>query len=223
MLYLVATPIGNLEDLTPRARRILSEVRAVYCEDTRRTKRLFSHFDIHTPLLRYKDRDPRGVEHILERLRRGENLALASDAGTPVVSDPGLDLVAQARREGLEVLPLPGACSVPAAVAASGLPGDSFVFLGFLPRSPGKLRKTLAQAATLERTIVVFESPYRVVKLLRLAEEVLGARAQAAICRELSKLHEEWWSGTLDSVRGALEARGKLLGEFVVLFHPRRI
>lgn len=223
MLYIVPTPIGNLEDTSPRSLRVLREVRAVYCEDTRRTRKLFTRFNVRTPLMRYKDRDPRGVERILERLRRGEEIALASDAGTPVVSDPGLDLVTRARREGLAVCPLPGPCAVSTAVSASGLPGDKFVFLGFLPRSPGKLRKALANAAGLGMTVIVYESPYRVKKLMRFAEEVFGGRAQAAVCRELSKLHEEWWTGTVTEVRTSIEERATLLGEFVVLFHPKNI
>ena len=207
--------------MPPRALRILKEAKAVYCEDTRRTRKLFTHFGIGTPLLRYQDRDPRGVEKIMERLRLGEDIALTSDAGTPVISDPGRDLVSQARAEGLDVCPLPGPCAISTAVSASGLPGDSFVFLGFLPRTPGKLRKALSAAAALEKTIVVYEAPYRILKLLRLAEEVLGPLAQTSVCRELSKLHEEWRTGPLRDVRTTLENGAEPRGEYVALFHPK--
>ena len=219
MLYLVATPIGNLEDLPPRALRILKEVSTVYAEDTRRTLKLLTHFGIRVRVERYKDRDPRGVERILERLSRGEDVALVSDSGTPILSDPGLDIVAAARRENLPVCSLPGPFAAATAVAGSGLPGDSFVFLGFLPRSKGKQRKALEAAAALKKTIVVYESPFRVRAFLSLAEEKLGAKAQAAVARELSKLHEEWTVGSLSEVRRKLEEK-EPRGEYVVLLHP---
>ncbi len=219
-LYLVATPLGNLEDLSERAKRVLGEVKAVYCEDTRRTRGLMSHLGRSTSLLRYDDRDERGLERMRERLRAGDDLALVSDAGTPVLSDPGLRIVAAARADRIPVVSVPGPCAATAAVAASGLPGDSFVFLGFLPRSGGKRRKALEAAAALGKTLVVYESPFRVKEFLADAETALGASAQAAVCRELTKLHEEWLTGTVAEVRAALEARAELLGEFVVVLHP---
>ena len=222
MLTVVPTPLGNLEDLAPRARRALSQARAVLCEDTRRTRALLASQGIHTPLLRYQDRDPRGLASALERLERGEDLALVSDSGTPVLSDPGLALVSSARRRRIPVTCLPGPFAAAAAVAGSGLPGDSFVFLGFLPRAPGRRRRVLAESAALGRTLVVYESPFRVKDLLEEAERVLGPGASAAVVRELSKLHEEWLFGTLAELRAALAAREKLLGEFVVVLHPGR-
>ncbi|MFH1726680.1 MAG: 16S rRNA (cytidine(1402)-2'-O)-methyltransferase [Elusimicrobiota bacterium] len=220
MLYVVPTPIGNLEDLSARALRTLREVRAIYCEDTRRTRKLLAHHGLGTPLIRYQDRDERSVERILSRLAAGEDLALVSDSGTPVISDPGLRLVALARARDLPVCPLPGPCAAATAVAGSGLPGDAFVFLGFLPRSRSKQRRALEAAAAMGKTIVVYESPYRVLNLLGRAEEALGADAQAVACRELSKVHEEWLTGSVGGVRRVLESRGKLLGEFVLMFHP---
>ena len=222
MLYLVPTPLGNLEDVTRRALSTLAAVKAVYCEDTRRTRQLLSHFGISVPTLRYDDRDRRGVASALERLRRGDDLALVSDGGTPVLSDPGLRLVAAARAEGLPVSSLPGPSAVAAAVAGSGLPGDSFVFLGFLPRSPGRRRKALEAAAALGRTLVVYESPHRVLTLLDELAAVLGPAAQVAAARELSKLHEEWLIGTPAEVRARLAARERVLGELVVCAHPVR-
>jgi len=219
MLYLVPTPIGNLEDLSPRALRMLRECRLILCEDTRRTRKLLSSYDVHTPVERYQERDERALGRLLDRLRAGEDLALVSDSGTPVLSDPGLRLVAAAHRDGLGVRSLPGPCAAAVAAAGSGLPADSFVFLGFLPRSPSKRRRALEQAAALGKSIVVYESPFRVLDLLDTAEQALGPGTQAAACRELSKVHEEWLTGTAGSVRAALAARKEILGEFVVVFN----
>ena len=219
-LTIVPTPVGNLEDMPPRSLRALREAAAVYCEDTRRTRALMTHFGVSTPVLRYNDRDERDTRRILERLRRGDRLALVSDSGLPCISDPGRRLVELAARAGVAVTALPGPSAVVAAVAGSGLPGDSFVFLGFLPRSNGKKRKILGETAKLGRTIVVFESPYRVVDLLTQAAGALGDRAQACVVRELSKIHEEWLRGTLAEVRARLAERKELLGEFVVMLHP---
>jgi 16S rRNA (cytidine1402-2'-O)-methyltransferase len=179
-----------------------------------------SHFGISTPLLRYHEHDERGAKEIVERLKGGANLSLVTDGGLPAVSDPGRRVVALARKAGLAVTALPGPSAVTAAVAASGLPADSFVFLGFLPRSAGRQKATLAEAAVLRRTMVIYESPFRVVELLQNAQDVLGAGAQACVVRELSKLHEEWLSGELSRVRETLAQREKLLGEFVVMLHP---
>ena len=220
MLYVVPTPLGNLEDITQRALRVLREAKAVFCEDTRRTRILMSHFGIRTPLLRYKDYNPRDLERILERLKAGEELALVSDSGTPVISDPGWRLVSLARKEGVPVTCLPGPCAAAAAVAGSGLPGDSFVFLGFLPRSDSKRRRLLKSAAALGRTLVVYESPARVLDLLQIAQETLTPAPQVAVARELSKVYEEWMLGSPEEVRARLDAKGPPRGEFVVLIHP---
>lgn len=220
MLYVVPTPIGNLEDMTARSLRALKESEIVFCEDTRRTRQLMSHFGLSTPLERYDESDARSVEKVLERLRRGRDVALVSDGGCPGVSDPGRRAVAAARREGLPVTALPGPAAVTAAVAGSGLPGDSFIFLGFLPRASSKRRKILEQAAAMERTIVVYESPFRVLELLDDAAAALGPDAQCVAARELSKIHEEWLRGTVASTRATLAAKPEILGEFAVLLHP---
>ena len=220
MLAIVPTPLGNLEDMTPRALRALREAAAVYCEDTRRTRALMSHFGISTPLLRYNEHDERDNRRILERLAAGENLALVSDGGLPCISDPGRRLVSWASRQGTPVTVLPGPSAAAAAVAGSGLPGDSYVFLGFLPRGQGKQKNILQETAVLCRTMVIYESPYRVVELLATAEEVLGPKTQACVARELSKIHEEWLRGTLAEVRATLGQRAQILGEFVVVLHP---
>jgi 16S rRNA (cytidine1402-2'-O)-methyltransferase len=219
-LYVVPTPLGNLEDVTQRALRVLGQVRAVYCEDTRRTRVLLSHFGLHVPALRYDEHDERGVERVLDRLRAGEDLALVSDSGMPVVSDPGLRLVAAARRERLPVTVLPGPSAVPAALAGSGLPADSFVFLGFLPRAPGKRKRALEEASRLGRTVALYESPFRVVDLLEQLSEAVGPDTSVALARELTKVHEEWICGTAAEALAALKARKEILGEFVVVFRP---
>ena len=220
MLFVVPTPLGNLEDMTARALRTLKESSVVFCEDTRRTRNLMSHFGLGASLERYDENDPRSVDKLLERVRRGDAVSLVSDGGLPGVSDPGRRAVAAARREGLPVTALPGPCAVATAVAGSGLPGDSFVFLGFMSRTASKRRKSLEAAKALERTIAVYESPFRVLELLDDAQASLGADAQCVAVRELSKLHEEWLRGTVASVRASLAAKTEILGEFVILFHP---
>ena len=217
MLHIVPTPLGNLEDMTPRARRTLGEVAAVYCEDTRRTRQLMSHFGIGTPLQRYEEQAHR---RMLEELKSGKPLALVSDGGLPCISDPGWRVVAEAHKSKIAVTALPGGSAVTTALAGSGLPADSFVFLGFLPRSAGKQKKALAAAAALEKTIAIYESPFRVVDLLAVAKEVLGGGAQCCVVRELSKLHEEWVKGSLQQVHDDFAARKEILGEFVVMIHP---
>lgn len=221
MLYVVPTPLGNLEDMTPRALRALKESSAVYCEDTRRTRQLMSHFGLSTPLLRYDERNDRCVEELIDRLQSGKSVSLVSDGGLPGVSDPGRRAVARARRAGLPVTALPGGSAVTTALAGSGLPADSFVFLGFLPRSDGRQKRALEEAAGLEKTIVCYESPFRVLGLLENAQAALGAAAQCCVCRELSKVHEEWLYGTVADVRARLAERKEQLGEFVVMLHPK--
>lgn len=223
MLYVVPTPLGNLEDMTPRALRALKDSSAVYCEDTRRTRQLMSHFGLSTPLLRYDERNDRCLDELLDRLQAGKDVALVSDGGLPGVSDPGRRAVARARRAGLPVTALPGGSAVTTALAGSGLPADSFVFLGFLPRSAGKQKREMEEAAKLERTMVCYESPFRVVELLENAEAALGPQAQCCVCRELSKVHEEWIFGTVADVRSTLSARQAQLGEFVVMLNPLSI
>lgn len=220
-LFVVPTPLGNLEDMTPRALRALKESSVVFCEDTRRTRNLMSHFGLSTPLERYDENDPRSVDKLMERVRRGDSVSLVSDGGCPGVSDPGRRAVAAARREGLPVTALAGAAAVTTAVAGSGLPGDSFVFLGFLPRTASKRRRALEEAKALDRTIAVYESPFRVLELLEDAEAALGPQAQCVAARELTKVHEEWLRGSVASVKAALKSRPEILGEFVVLFHPQ--
>lgn len=220
MLYIVPTPLGNLEDITLRALRVLKECDLVLCEDTRRSRQLLTHYGIHVATERYRDRDERLTKRLLDLLAQGKNLALVSDSGTPLISDPGYSLVSEARRAGLPVTSLPGASAVAAAAAGSGLPCDSFIFLGFLPRSGGKQKRLLSEAAALGDTVILYESPFRVAELMETVREALGDGCRVVLCRELSKVHEEWLSGTPSEVLAALQARKEILGEFVVLIHP---
>ena len=191
MLHVLATPIGNLEDLSARALRILREVDAVVSEDTRTTVKLLSHHQIRKPLIAwFQHSPPRRLEEILARLRRGESIALVTESGTPGVSDPGARLVDAALDEGFRVVPIPGPSAVAAAASVCGFDVDAFHFAGFLPRKPGKRRRALQAMAALEVTLLLYESPHRVGATLADMVAVLGDR-RLTICRELTKVHEE--------------------------------
>ncbi len=219
MLSIVPTPLGNLNDMPPRALEALRAADEIWCEDTRRTLGLLAHFCVRAPVLRYNEHAPKDVERMLDRLRAGKRLALVSDGGMPVISDPGWRIVRAARDAGLPVEVLPGPSAVVAAVAGSGLPGDSFVFLGFLPRSRGRQRRVLTESAALGRTLVIYESPFRVRALLEVLGEAVGPAARCAVVRELSKLFEEWACGTVEEVAARLALK-EPQGEYVVVVHP---
>lgn len=211
-LYLVATPIGNLEDLNPRALRMLGEVELIAAEDTRHTRKLLSHFEINTPLTSYFEHNKMSkLGAILESLRRGD-VALVSDGGMPAISDPGYELLCAALAAGHDVRPVPGPSALIAALAVSGLPTDAFVFLGFLPRKPSERRRLLAENASDRRTLVVFESPHRLSVALADIEAELGERP-LAVAREITKLHEEIFRGVVSDVRehfACVPARGEI-------------
>jgi 16S rRNA (cytidine1402-2'-O)-methyltransferase len=199
-LAVVATPIGNLEDITLRALRVLRECDAVVAEDSRRTKALLTAHGVQKPVLSLPAFDERRrIPQLIERLDRGETLALCTDAGTPALSDPGSLLVSAAVEAGHRVTPIPGASALTAAIAASGLPGNAFCFLGFLPRTPGKLVRLLESALQEDRTLAFFESPMRLVKTLRIAAPVLGERP-VIVARELTKVYETMHRGTASSL-----------------------
>jgi len=199
-LYLVSTPIGNLEDITLRALRILREVRWIACEDTRRTAKLLHHHGITTRLISYHEHNERQrTPELVAALEQGESGALVTDAGTPLVSDPGFRLVALACSLGIRVVPLPGASAVLAALAASGLPCDEFLFAGFLPARRGERRRALERLRTELRTIVLFEAPHRLAESLADAAEILGSRP-ACVARELTKIYEEFRRGVLPAL-----------------------
>jgi 16S rRNA (cytidine1402-2'-O)-methyltransferase len=200
-LYLVSTPIGNLEDITLRALRILQHVSLIAAEDTRTTRKLLSHYDIHTPLTSYNEHSRRAkTPRLLEALSEGD-LALVSEAGTPAISDPGQHLVAAAWESGARVVPVPGPSVLTAALAASGLSSRHFLYLGFLPRQAGPLRKLLRPLRDATETLVAFEAPHRLRATLGILHEELEDR-RVAVCRELTKVHEEVFRGRLSEARG---------------------
>jgi 16S rRNA (cytidine1402-2'-O)-methyltransferase len=211
-LYLVGTPIGNLEDISLRALRILREVSLIAAEDTRTTGRLLHHYQIETPLVSFHDYSgPPRIARLIARLDNGD-IALVSDAGMPGLSDPGYELVRAAIAAGAMVSPIPGPAAAIAALVSSGLPTDSFLFLGFLPRQAKARRDALAGVAALPHTLILYESPHRLVALLRAALQELGDR-QMAVGRELTKLYEEIWRGTIGEALAYFEA-GPIRGEF---------
>ena len=212
-LYVVGTPIGNLEDLTPRAARILGEVSLIAAEDTRVTRRLLSHLGIHVPMVSYNEHNQhQRLPALLEGLGSGD-LALVTDAGMPAVSDPGSDLVAQAAAAGFQVEAVPGVSAVTTALSMSGMSGDGFLFLGFLPRKARERRAKLEGLTESTHTLVVFEAPHRLKATLRDILAVLGER-EMSVCRELTKLYEEVFRGTASE---ALAHFSEPRGEFVLV------
>ena len=212
-LYLVATPIGNLEDITLRALRILKEVDQIACEDTRHTQKLLSHYNIQKPLVSYHEHNEmtRAPELVLA-MEQGAQIALVSDAGMPLVSDPGYRLVTLSLRHHLPVVPIPGAAALLAALSASGLPNEEFLFAGFLPARTGERRRALERLRIEDRTIIFYEAPHRIEETLADAREILGDRP-AFLAREVTKLHEEFRRGTLSELAASLSdkpARGEI-------------
>lgn len=216
MLYIVPTPVGNLEDITLRALRVLKEADLILAEDTRTSGILLKHYDIHNHMQSYhKFNEHKTVEYLVERMKAGQTLALISDAGTPGISDPGFLLARECAKEGVEVQCLPGATAFVPALVASGLPCDKFVFEGFLPQKKGR-QSRLKELAAEERSIVFYESPYRVVKTLMQFREIFGGNRDVAVCREISKVHEQIVRGSIDSAIehfNAVEPKG----EFVII------
>lgn len=212
-LFVVATPIGNLEDISARALRVLRDASVIAAEDTRHTRRLLQHFGIDTQVVSYHDHSgPGRLASLLERLADGQTVALVSDAGSPAISDPGYPLLRDAVAQGSTVVPVPGASAVIAALTIAALPTDRFAFLGFAPRKSGARRALFAEYAERPETLVVYESPHRVQALLEDALAALGDR-RAAVCRELTKVHEEARRGVLSELIAAQErtaARGEI-------------
>jgi 16S rRNA (cytidine1402-2'-O)-methyltransferase len=218
-LYIIATPIGNLEDITYRAVRILGEVDLIAAEDTRHSLKLLNHFGISKPLTSYFDHNQQFKgERILNALRRGKSVALISDAGTPCISDPGFLLVRDAVAENIPVVPVPGACAAIAALSASGLPTDSFTFAGFPPSRQGKRRTFLSGMNGLPGTLVLYEAPHRLIETLNDIREVMGER-QVIVARELTKMFEECIRGSASEVI-AFVSQDIVRGEVVILIAP---
>ena len=220
-LYLVTTPIGNLEDLTPRAARILEEVDLIAAEDTRHTRKLLAYLGIQQRIISYyREKEQERAEMLLKHLHNGENIAVVSDAGTPGLSDPGTVLVAEAVAAGIRVVPVPGVSACLAALVASGLPTHRFVFEGFLPRKPKEKKERLVALADEERTIVLYEAPHRLTETLRLLAQELGPERPVVIARELTKKFEEFWRGALAEAVRVWSAR-EVRGEFTLVLAGR--
>jgi 16S rRNA (cytidine1402-2'-O)-methyltransferase len=217
ILYLVATPLGNLEDITLRALRILREVDFIACEDTRYTARLLTHYDIPTPRgSHHKFNEERNTPKLIQMLQDGKNIALVSDSGTPLISDPGYELVSACRREGIQVIPIPGPSAAITALIGSGLPTDSFYFAGFLPARGAPRKRKLEELSAIPATLILYESPHRLLSSLEDMIAVLGPR-QATLARELTKIHEEFLHGTLPEILEILKARDEIRGEITLV------
>jgi 16S rRNA (cytidine1402-2'-O)-methyltransferase len=216
-LYLVSTPIGNLEDITHRAVRILGEVDLIACEDTRHTKKLLNHYAIKTKTVSYHEHNERSrAEELLEQLRAGRNIAVVTDAGTPGISDPGFRLVRLAIDNLIRVEPVPGPSALIAALVASGLPSDEFFFGGFLPARSGARRTKLNELRGIAATLVFYEAPHRIAETLKDAREIFGER-EAVVARELTKLHEEVVRGKLSELVTRFSAKANARGEMVLI------
>jgi 16S rRNA (cytidine1402-2'-O)-methyltransferase len=222
-LYIVATPIGNLGDMVPRAVEILQSVTAIACEDTRHSKKLLDHFAIDKPLFAYHDHsDKKSSDNILARLSSGDDIALISDAGTPLISDPGYRLVRAARQQGIAVIPVPGACAAIAALSVAGLPTDRFRFIGFLPAKTTQRKKVLQELAAVPETMVFYEAPHRILETLRDSLEIFGGEHSGFMAREVSKTFETYLHGTLAELVTAVEAdSNQQRGEIVLVLAGR--
>ncbi len=210
-LYVVATPIGNLKDITLRAIEVLKGSDLILCEDTRHARKLLSHYGIDVPLLSfYEGNEGRRTEEVLSLLEGGKVLSLISDAGTPLISDPGYRLVRACRERGIPVLPVPGPSAVVSALSVSGLGTDRFAFFGFPPKRPGRRRKWLEEAARFNGTVVFYVSPHRVRRFLSEVLEVFGDR-EACLCREMTKLHEDYLFGRLSQIEREVKEKGEMV------------
>jgi 16S rRNA (cytidine1402-2'-O)-methyltransferase len=216
-LYVVATPIGNLSDLSARAAETLGKVAAIACEDTRQTRKLLNHLSIDRPLVAFHEHNERERSaELVARLTAGESLALVSDAGTPLISDPGYRLIDAALEAGIAVVPIPGPCAAIAALSASGLPTDAFYFGGFLPPKATQRRKLLESLRSLEATLIFYEAPHRIVECVEDIEAALGNR-NIVLAREITKMYEEFLRGTAGELSATLKTRDSIKGEFTVL------
>ncbi|HEX8143602.1 MAG TPA: 16S rRNA (cytidine(1402)-2'-O)-methyltransferase [Pyrinomonadaceae bacterium] len=222
-LYLVATPIGNLEDITHRALKVLASVDLVACEDTRRTRVLLDHYGIQAQLVSYHEHNERErARELIERLEAGSDLAVVSDAGTPCINDPGFRLVQETAARGMKVVPVPGPTAFVAALVASGLPTDQFFFGGFLPARTTQRRARFAEVRDLSSTLIFYETPHRIHEALTDAREILGERA-CVVVREITKMHEEILRGRLSELAGHFAAEDSARGEMVLLIDRNAI
>src|SRR3981189_1930574 len=223
-LYLVATPIGNREDIPLSALRVLRSVNRIACEDTRQTQKLLNHFEIHTPTVSYHmHNEGSRAEELTAELKLGARIAIVSDAGTPGIADPGGHIAASAIAAGIDVFPIPGANAAISGLIASGLPTDRFTFHGFLPAKAGQRKTALEELARDEVTHVFYEAPHRILDTLADVEAVFGAAQHVAAARELTKLHEEFLRGAAGGVRSKLAARARVRGEMVLRLAPSAV
>jgi 16S rRNA (cytidine1402-2'-O)-methyltransferase len=220
-LYLVATPIGNLEDITLRAVRVLKECDLIACEDTRQTQKLLNHFGIEKPTISYHEHNEASrASELVEKLAQGSRIAMVSDAGMPGISDPGFRLVTLAIARGIPVVPVPGPAAFVAALVASGLPVDSFAFRGFLPPKSAARRRELEKIRQSLQTEVFYEAPHRIRETLEDVVSALGPERRIVVARELTKIHEEFLRGTAAELLAQVNSRGELKGEIVILIGP---
>ena len=216
-LFVVSTPIGNLEDITQRALRILREVDVIACEDTRHTRKLLNHFGIDKKTVSYHEHNETDrADELVELMANGTNVALVSDAGTPLISDPGFRVVNAAIKNGIQIVVIPGLTAFAAALSGSGLPSDQFFFAGFLPARTTARRAILEELNSLPATLIFYEAPHRIAATLADAQAVLGNR-RAVVARELTKMHEEFLRGTLDELAASLSGTNKARGEMVLM------
>jgi 16S rRNA (cytidine1402-2'-O)-methyltransferase len=217
-LYIVGTPIGNLEDITLRALRVLRQADLIACEDTRHTQKLLNHFEIKTPTQSYHQHNEAArARELVERISRGERVALVSDAGMPGISDPGERVVRAAVEAGLSVVAVPGASAIISALVASGLPTESFRFAGFLPARSGERRSVLESLREAAEALVFYEAPHRILEMLSDLEETFGPERRMVLARELTKVHEEFLRGTIAEISAELTKRGAMKGEMTVI------
>jgi 16S rRNA (cytidine1402-2'-O)-methyltransferase len=219
ILYIVATPLGNLKDITLRALEVLGGSDLIAAEDTRRTQKLLAAHNLHTALTSYNENNKhRKTRLLIERLRNGQKICLVTDGGTPGISDPGAELVREAREAQISVVPIPGPSALVCALSASGLAGDSFVFLGFLPRRKSRRQKVLQEMEDQKRTVIIYEAPHRIAELLTEILAVLGNR-EGVLTRELTKVHEEFLTGSMESLISQIEEK-EPRGEYCLLLAP---
>jgi 16S rRNA (cytidine1402-2'-O)-methyltransferase len=220
-LYLVATPIGNLEDITLRAIRVLKQADLIACEDTRQTQKLLNHYGIGTPTISYHEHNEAArAAELIEKLARGSRIAVVSDAGMPGISDPGFHLVSLAVKRGLPVIPIPGPAAFVSAVVVSGLPSEAFSFRGFLSPKSAARRRELEQARNSVQTEIFYEAPHRILAALEDVLAVLGPQRRIVVARELTKIHEEFLRGTTAEVLDIVKSRGEMKGEIVLMIGP---
>jgi len=218
-LFIVATPMGNLEDISFRAIRILKEVDLIAAEDTRHSKRLLDHYEIQTRMVScHEHNEEKKSLQLIEALKTGQNIALISDAGTPLISDPGYRLVTAASDQGISIIPIPGCNAAITGLSVAGLPTDSFLFCGFLPKKTQKQCQILEGLRLEKATLIFYESPKRICAVIKRAQEILGNR-RACLAREITKLHEEYIRGDLSKILSVLELREKVKGECVLYIH----